>query len=334
MPHARYFDGQHAMATAVELQVAGDELLLLGHEQTIRVPLAQVRISEAMGGAERFMYLGEAGHCEIPAQPDLAAFLAQHPHLSSSSTGLVARLQQRWAIAAVSLAVVFLAAAGTYQWGLPALSNWLAWHLPPSTLKELGDETLALLDKKFLQPSRLPHSRQEQLVQEMSKLRLPDGQPFNADIQFRDSPHIGANAFALPNGQIVVTDQLVKLAANDEEIEAVLAHETGHLSRRHSLRILIRGSLTAALLTWYLGDFSNLAATIPASLLQARYSREYETEADDYAAAMLHANGIAPVRLAEMLQRLEKSYSGSGSDSSYLDSHPATADRIARLSQQ
>jgi Zn-dependent protease with chaperone function len=175
----------------------------------------------------------------------------------------------------------------------------------------------------------------------------PDATQPRYTLHFRDGGPVGANALALPDGTIVVTDQLLALAAHDEEIFAVLAHELGHINRRHSLRMLIQGSIVAFVVSWYIGDVSSVAAGAPTLLLQARYSRDHEREADNYGADMLKANGISPRRLADMLTKLEaahlskvekaaeKERSPPAADkpriSDYLASHPATRERIDAL---
>ena len=93
-------------------------------------------------------------------------------------------------------------------------------------------------------------------------------------------------------------------------------------------------------MTWYLGDVSNVAAGLPALLLQARCSRDHEREADAYAAAMLDANGISPSRLADILEKMEQAHVSKtcGDDceqddafGAYMSSHPATRERIKAL---
>jgi Zn-dependent protease with chaperone function len=135
----------------------------------------------------------------------------------------------------------------------------------------------------------------------------------------------------------------------------VLAHELGHIQRRHGLRMLIQGSIVAFVVSWYIGDVSSVAAGLPTLLLQARYSRDHEREADHYGAAMLKANGISPGRLADMLAKLEAAHRDKAQPaekpekadqqesarsaaqrrgiSDYLASHPATRERIDALNQ-
>ncbi len=111
---------------------------------------------------------------------------------------------------------------------------------------------------------------------------------------------------------MVLLDQLVTLAANDDEIYGVLAHELGHVHYHHGMRMLLQSSAVALLLTAWVGDVSTLLASLPAGLLQARYSRDFEAQADDYAAATLLANGIPPSRLADLLERMAAQRDSSG----------------------
>lgn len=81
-----------------------------------------------------------------------------------------------------------------------------------------------------------------------------------------------------------------------------------------------------------LGDvtsISSLAAGLPAMLTQARYSREFETEADRYSLAWLREHRIATHYFRDILLRLEKQ-EGTGGQSgviSYFSSHPDSSER-------
>jgi predicted Zn-dependent protease len=134
-----------------------------------------------------------------------------------------------------------------------------------------------------------------------------------------------------------VTDALVALARNDEELVAVLAHEAGHVARRHGLRQLFQNSLVALAVTWLVGDVSAIVAAAPTALLQAKYSRDLEREADSYALVTLRVNGIATEHFAAMLERLEDSGAEGGGITTgaldYLSSHPVTSERIERVRQ-
>jgi Zn-dependent protease with chaperone function len=337
---ADYYDGKRARPHSVRLSLspAGDALAVEGEGVDRIEPLARVWVSEPMGDAPRLVKFSDGAHCEVRDHAALAVLLEAGGHRDS----WVVRLQSRWGWALAAAVIAVAAVASGYRWGLPAVSEWIAFKLPDKALAQMGESTLAFLDDRMLSPSTLPEARQQSLRDAFDGLDVPNGLGADHQIVFRNSRAIGANAFALPDGTIIVTDQMVSLAGHDEEIVAVLAHELGHLGRRHSLRMLIQGSIVGFVAAWYLGDVSNVVAGLPALLLQARYSRDHEREADEYAAALLKANGISPSRLADMLEKMEQSHAaeksgkeGGASDpfGGYLDSHPATRERIQALEE-
>lgn len=151
----------------------------------------------------------------------------------------------------------------------------------------------------------------------------------------------------MPDGTIVVTDMMVRLVQNrrneltdtgKEQLIAVLGHEVGHLELRHSARILARSSLTTALSATLFGDFSAVAAGLPALLSQAEYSRTMEADADFYALAVLRHNGIPVMSFIEVLGKLEDQHRARSTAPAwlqtgmrYMSTHPQTSDRIESL---
>jgi Zn-dependent protease with chaperone function len=126
------------------------------------------------------------------------------------------------------------------------------------------------------------------------------------------------DAFALPSGTLVVTDELAALVTDelaalvtDDEVVAVLGHELGHVERRHVPRQFSQSSVVGLVTGWLFGDISGVLAGLPAALLDANYSRAFEAEADHYAAAMLLDNGTSPALLATALEKIAAD-AGSG----------------------
>jgi predicted Zn-dependent protease len=154
-------------------------------------------------------------------------------------------------------------------------------------------------------------------------------------LHFRAGPKaLGPNAFALPGGDIVLTDALVELAADEPDIiTGVLAHELGHVRHRHGMRLALQAGMVAGVSGLLVGDFSALLAGLPAWLAQADYSREFEREADLHARQMLQAAGISPRVMVRFFERLTAYQQQRGQDKSPLPmafaSHPAHAERIA-----
>lgn len=339
---AAYFDGHSARMHAVTLTlIDGGRLRVSGAEVARDEALSALRLSEPLGAAPRLITFADGAHCEVRDHAAFAALLEATGHVDSR----IARWQQRWRAALVAALITMGALIAAYQWGLPAASAWIAFRVPEEMLTRLGGGALQLLDRTMLKPSALPAARQQALRQNFAGITVPQDIKARHDIVFRKGAGIGANALALPDGTIVVTDELVQLTGHDEEIMAVLAHELGHLNRRHGLRMLIQGSIVAFIVGWYLGDVSSVAAGLPTLLLQARYSRDHEREADRFAATMLRVNNISPRRLGDLLTKLEAAQraaktgndgdraSSRGQARDYTASHPATAERIKALEQ-
>lgn len=332
--NANYYDGHDTRQQAVTLHIAQNLLEVHGADLIRAIPLKDLRISAKLGSAPRLLYFAEGGHCEVSNHADFEALLAE---AGLSPHSLLSRLENSWrhALMATLLAIAFVIAS--FYWGLPWLADLVAARIPASVALSIDTHVLHAVDDGLMQPSKLSTARQQMLTQRFDSLRNAGSLPTHR-LAFRNSKTIGANAFALPGGTIVVTDQLIALAGHDEEILAVLAHELGHVSERHPMRQLLQSSAVGLVMTWYLGDISSLLAAAPTLLLESSYSHNFERRADRYAANMLRLNGIAAARLADMLQKLESSRLGaskskkhSPSVSDFFASHPDTDERIREL---
>jgi Zn-dependent protease with chaperone function len=217
------------------------------------------------------------------------------------------------------------------------------------------------VDKEYFKPSKLDPVDQERLRKLFAAMVQPRGEKTEYRIEFRYSK-VGPNAFALPNGVIVMTDQLAMLARNDSAVLAVLSHELGHLQRRHSMRHLVQAFGVGIVLNLFVGDVSTTLAALPTFLLDQKYSRDFEREADAYAIEMMQANGLTLGPMADLFERMRgadsaashkntaqsdtddeddeydedhdqkrKGKSKSGPPLEYFSSHPSDEERIARL---
>ena len=142
------------------------------------------------------------------------------------------KLERTPSLIVFSLFFMMLMVFATVQWGIPSASKYVAFQLPANTLNQIGDEAERyILD--MTAPSQLPAARQQKILTDYRQLIAGDTP---AKVLFRQGNRLGANALAIPNNTIILTDELVELAQNDQEIFGVLAHEQGHLAERHSLQ--------------------------------------------------------------------------------------------------
>ncbi len=339
---AAYYDGRTAASTAVLLSIEGGDLLLHTDAGVLNWPLREVHVSERLGNTPRLLTYAGGGHCEVNDQSGLDRLLAQAGIGRNWLDGMQHSLP--WALAAVVLIVATF--VGAYRYLLPWGAEVLAMRVPDAVLQKMGDSTLETLDHFALKPSKLDAARQQELSDAFARLNpLPDAR-LKYHIVFRSSPAMGANAFALPDGSIVMLDELVALTRDDNEIIAVLAHERGHVERRHAMRMVLQSSVVGLALAWYVGDVSSLLAVAPTIIMQAKYSRDMEREADEYAEQTLRLNALSPCLLATILDKLEASHLAAMQEKGkqpaadagkydealdYLSSHPATKERAAML---
>lgn len=337
---AYYYDGKSSARRIVSLERIGENLRLLGDGVDVNYPVASVRVSSPVGRVRRSLRFPNGVLCEIIDDAPLGELLG-------NDGGLIQRLLARWerSIPLALLAMVLTVATIVLfiKYGLPAVARHVAYAVPASSEANLGRESLAFLDKYLMQPSKLPEARRREVMALFKRMRdnLPEAGGYR--LEFRASDQIGANAFALPGGTIVVTDGMVGLAKRDDDLTGVLAHEAGHVRNRHALRHVLQSTGSGLLIAAVTGDITSitsLSATLPTALVNAGYSREFENEADDAAVAYLVKAGIEPKVYADMLARLQgehdkragkKGDTRRWSPADLFASHPETSERIRRV---
>lgn len=331
MVEAGYYDGRTSRRHAVRLQAGSDGIELIGTDWRRHEPFAGLQVSEPIGGAPRTLTFADGSYCEVAQGRELDELLATVGHRDHA----VARWQNSWRLALAGVAFMVAVVLAGYRWGLPWLAERTAPMIPPAAVGYMSQQVMKALDERMLVESSLPPERQRALAEGLRSIASGDPELVNSRLLFRSAPKLGPNAFALPDGEVVLFDQLVALAESDEEVLGVLAHELAHIKFRHGLRQVIQSSVVAAIAASYFGDVSTLLSGLTAVLLESKYSRGFELEADAYGATLMRRNGRSADGLATMLERMERSREGKSpgtqSHADWLSSHPDTAERIARL---
>ncbi|MGE5240709.1 MAG: M48 family metallopeptidase [Bacteroidota bacterium] len=324
-----YYDGRRPIGAPATLVFAGKGAVLIGAQISQRLATGELRVSPRIGRADRFIDLPRGGQFQCADHP-LLDRLPQEVR----TEGVVAWLEQRVAVAIASVAVILSLLSVGYFYGLPAAANYIAMRIPIETEDAVGRRSLAWLDEnKWFGASQIAPDMQARIRQGFDELR--DGLPLasHCRLEFRDSPFIGPNAFALPGGTIVITDAMVQTAESPEEVLAVLAHELGHVQRRHAMRHVLQDSAVAVAATAVTADAASLGvavAGLPAVLARATYSRQFETEADDFAFQLLRSRGLSPEAFATLMERLTRKQQDAERALAFVSSHPVTAERIRR----
>jgi len=321
----RFLDGRTATPVPARIAIDADRRVRLeGIPEPRHLTLDAVMVSDRVGNIPRRITFPDGAMFETPHNDAVDAALDAAG--AGRFSGWVGRWERGWPGAVAALAAVALVSWLFVQFGVPALAGVAARGMPPSVDATIGVEGLELLDGSLFAPSKLPEARRAGLAARFDAMTsgLDDGHSYR--LELRRGGKLGPNAFALPSGIVVVTDELVEMAEDDEEIAAILAHEIGHVRGRHTLRLLLQDAGVAALAFAVLGDIgsaSSLAAAIPVLLVQAKHSRDFEREADAYARQWLRDHGLPESRFDSMMCRFED----AGNAAPYLSTHPTREER-------
>lgn len=154
------------------------------------------------------------------------------------------------------------------------------------------------------------------------------------------------NAFALPGGYLYVTRGLLALANDESEVAAVVAHEIGHVTRRHAIareQEVRTAALIDRVLTDVLSDPSAAQMAVLANGVSlAQFSQNQELEADELGVRTIGRAGYDPFAAARFLDTMARfnaldSLPSDGGVPSFLSSHPTTPARVdgaTRLARQ
>lgn len=331
---ADYFDGISPLAKKVLVSVETHELIVKSlatapdaPEFVLRYTINDCHVQARLGGSKRLIDCPDGARIEthfqalescLPAKPRNRFWQAVH------------YAENHLALVGMAFVGILLCGFALLTYGIPVMAKYTAGILPVSVEQRLGQETLTTLDDPMLgwfQASKLTDAQKKSITQALQTLCSRTKTCPTYTLEFRKSPKIGANAFALPGGTVVMTDELVNLAKNNDELVAVLVHELGHVKNKHALRQTLEGTISGIVIIAITGDVSSIASSLPAMMLNMKYGRNLETEADEYALNALRQACLPTQAFATILLRLSKSVGGD-TVPEIVSSHPDTKKRV------
>lgn len=243
----------------------------------------------------------------------------------------------------ISLALLLsfnLSFAAEIDWLRAAQSAVKTVQAVTLTDKQLASYVKQSVDQMDRQNKVLPES--SPYVKRLRKLTAKCKQVEGTSLNFKVYQTSDINAFACPDGSVRVYTGLMDIM-NDDELMGVIGHEIGHVGKHHSRKALRNQLLTGALRDAIGASGSSIAiltdsqlGAIGESLMNAKYSRKQETEADNYGYDFLVKNGVNPYGMVSAFEKLDKS--SGNSKSSYIQkmfsSHPDTKKRIDAMKKR
>lgn len=332
----RYFDGVTARPTEVIVKFGDASLMVMSLDEVplTHWPLASLRAVAAREGALTLAPDHESDERLTVAEPMMIDAISRVcPDLHKPRT----MTRRRWgrallwagaAVAAVYLVVFHI---------VPGLADQMAELIPPEAEVAMGeamvDDVVAIVTGA--RPPKFCTGEAGRAALARMTERLEAAAPIHVPLTVQVVRARMVNAFALPGGQIVLFEGLLKATETPEELAGVLAHEMAHVANRDPTRLTLRSAGAAGVLGLLLGDFTGagVAVALSEALIRSGYQRDAEAAADEFALTLLTREGLPTEPFAGFFRKLdEKTGDGEGADGllSHLATHPDLGARAAR----
>lgn len=173
-------------------------------------------------------------------------------------------------------------------------------------LTPIGRRIAAVADKRYFAPSHF--------------ILIRDKQP---------------NAFAVPGGNVYVTDSMMKFVQNREQLAGVLCHEVSHNIHHDVYDLYVKGqriSLWATLAQLLVGSrsqFTSFAINFLANVQALRFSRAVERNADETGAYVCAQSAINPWGMVWLMKHFTEQPTSNPPE--FLSDHPTDSHRMADL---
>jgi beta-barrel assembly-enhancing protease len=210
------------------------------------------------------------------------------------------------------------------QMGLQAAPEMVQMHGGPS--HDAAAQALVTKTGMRLLSALEAHLRQENRTD-----------PYHDDFRFTllADPET-VNAFALPGGQIFITAALFRDLETEGQLAGVLGHEMGHVIERHGNQRMAQAQLFQGLATagGVAGGDQQSAkmAQAVASMVQMKYGRDDELEADKWGVRLTAMGGFDPRAMIGVMEVLDRASQGQ-SPPEFFSTHPKPANRVAYIKE-
>lgn len=186
-----------------------------------------------------------------------------------------------------------------------------------------------------------------QEVEKMGQYIVSKGMDSNSPWKFKfhllaDTQNI--NAFALPGGQIFITLGLLDKLQTEAQLAGVLSHEIGHVIERHTAQQMATsqfGQMLVVAVGSAIGGGAGGAsdptqiANMVNQIIQLKYSREDESQADEWGLKLMEKAGFDPYAMIEVMKILKAASGGKGGEGvpQIFQTHPDPDLRIQQIQE-
>lgn len=287
---------------------------------------SEISIDPPLGSAPRRMIFPDGSLFETNDHEGVNAFIGE-------TRGSIIHGLEQFRPRLVILVVCCMAAVWTlWCYGLDIMVSAAIALTPPVVVAQIDRGTLKTIDFASAEETSLDSAEKARvqkifgrLVSHIDKEEIGSS---NFKLLFRSMADVGPNAFALPNGTVVMTDEFIDHFENEDVLAGVLGHEIGHVIEKHGLRQTYR-SLSIYILVAFLagetGPFIEELLLEGNLVLSLAYSRDHESSADQFGLRLAQDAGFDPSGLKQFL---EWASDRGGEPSKWLSTHPSSVERV------
>jgi len=203
---------------------------------------------------------------------------------------------------------------------LPPLAERAATLLPESVDNQIGDSFMEVL----IDTAEIDQAKTDYLIRFAAELDLQNRKKLRFLVVNSDE----VNAFAVPNGQIVVYTGILEQMESYDELVSLLGHEVAHVNERHSMRMLSRNLAGYMFISLVFSDVNGIMAVLVDNAKQLNslsYSRSFERAADKGGLDVLIRNNVDPNGMIRLFEHIERQ--GGVNIPQLISSHPLTSER-------
>lgn len=210
--------------------------------------------------------------------------------------------------------------------------------ITPAQEVQMGLQALPQMLQEFRGESR--DARATQLVKEVGAELVRNSVAAQSDYRFdfhlladRDT----VNAFALPGGQVFITECLLGKLESQAQLAGVLGHEIGHVLARHGAERMAKQQLTqgltgAAVMASGSQNSAQLAMMV-GNMINMKYGREDELESDKLGLQFMVDSGYDPRSMIGVMEILERATGGGRGQPEFMSTHPNPGNRIGHIKE-
>ena len=175
--------------------------------------------------------------------------------------------------------------------------------------------------------ARLLNTLEQQLI------KTNRAQPYPFDFHLL-ADNRTVNAFALPGGQVFITEALFNNLTSEGQLAGILGHEIGHVLERHSAERISKGKFISKISMAggaAGGSMESMnVAQMVGNMVNMKFGRDDELESDRWGIELMTLTGYDPYHMLEVMDILERTSGGSGTPG-FMSTHPKPKDRKAHI---